>query len=287
VRTVVIDDIGYAVRLLAPVGQVVGTEPAYTVREAVLRFARAKGWVAVEYSEFVRWARRIANDGNSWLVIDRLFPRDGFGDRAVGVGLTRTLTPDGWGVAADDCTIDGDGLVTASTGIIDDAAASGVTLTVAVNLLQSSGADPAKVVLCCASEVARRTVEMLVPGVEWHQFVTGDTRVIHLRDACSWLPYSGRAISARSAFATGAESLTLRMHMRGVPGGLWPEILSDAQLSSVVAIAHSDFVRRLSTHLDRDSTVGDCSHVGPSVAVRPELCGNVSTTMKLKDALLL
>lgn len=261
----IIDDIGSALSSMTLLGRAVTETGCEAIRTAVLAFALRRSWTVVSHQAYVEWAHQVLQkDGLEWCVLDPLFvPRD-LGERARMVRLTRqfgaeTKASHEFGFKAGGWRFSG------KLGVLDDAASSGRTLRHVTELLTRSDGSVEHIVLCASSRTARDSVRSFVQGARWTDFVLGDWRVIHLRDGCPHLPFSGRPTNQPAVADADGSVVELRTPSSAVAGNLWQVLLLDPAISRAISSARGDIVRRLSDALKRPACVRDLHLLGPCV----------------------
>ena len=257
-QCLVIDDVEAALALMTDVGRAVASDAAHDVRKAVVDFASRRSWTVVSYRTYVAWlTESIAAQTAMWLVLDPLFPRGLYAERVVFVRTSRASAkitieqPLDWqGAAARGLTL----------GFIDDAASSGLTLCRVISAVSELPMPARRVLVCASSRSARERVLGSAPQLRWTDFVPGDWRVVHLRDVCPHLSYSGSSITT----AASVPDVELRHPATCVSGNLWQVAHIDAAVRQSIQRARANVAERLTGVLGRPATVRDVSLLGPS-----------------------
>lgn len=264
-RVLVIDDVDAAMASMTELGRAVTTNGAQAVRSAVLAFAARSGWQVARYEAYQDWARRsISDDTFPWVVLDPLFRVADLGEKVRPLRLTRQYGPrremiEGPTADWSSRRIDG------PAGIVDDAAGTGRTLLHVAQLLGQVGGSVRRVLLCCSSRMSRESLRSRIPHARIAEFVPGDWRVIHLRDGCPYLPYSGRPIEHPPVVAANGSPIEVRVPPTVVRGNLWQVMAIDRGVRDVIASARADAVLRFGAAVGRRAVVGDLWLLGESV----------------------
>jgi hypothetical protein len=268
---VIIDDVDTALALMTELGRDVTSAAVAAVRTAVLNYAVRRKWYMLPHRAYVEWASEIiGSEGRHWLVLDPLFRVAAFGERARSVRLSRRfdnsqtivvrryMHREG-GIPLDLPDIAGD------VGLVDDAAASGMTLRYVARLVMQAGGTVQRILLAASSRDARRTVFDARSMVRWQEYMPGDWQALHLRDACPHLPHSGRPTGQAPVTALDGTAVEVRIQSSAVQGNPWQALCMDAAVSNSVTMARVDIARRLSVALGRPACVRDLCFLGPDV----------------------
>jgi hypothetical protein len=151
-------------------------------------------------------------------------------------------------------------------GLLDDAAASGRTLRYVTAMLEQAGKRISRFVLCASTAVARAALERSALGAQWTDFVAGDWRIMHLRDGCAHLPFSGFRTDQKVLLDSASGFVELRTPTAEVPGSLWQVLCVDPVIKKTVTAARSGVAERLSALLGRPATIGDLFSMGRGVS---------------------
>lgn len=275
--SVIIDDIEPTLARLTPLGQTIMSPLTNVVRDAMLEFAAARGWQVIPHMTFSEWALRRMQDDRSWLVLDPLFSAAELGARGQIARFTRSWTRDTWGIDPGYSELGESEGITESVGILDDSAATGMTLHLATRIANDSGARVHRFLTCTGTAFARSAMNRIAPGAEWLQFVEGESISVHMRDACPCLPFAGRGNRDQPIINTAAGRIYTRLtHLRD-PSGLWSQLCKDANVFEALRLAQRSLPKRLSAHLGRKATVTDLRLLGTDVVlslnVNTELSG--------------
>lgn len=261
-----IDDVEAAFRPLTRIGRAILGACSRDVRETVLCYARRRGWTVVSYDAYATWASGILRKyEHPWLVADPLFPSCGLGARVQIVRPTRisdglTVTLDGGWTAPDDPS--------AGVGLMDDAAGTGSTLRYLARMVGGIGATVSHIVLCASTTSAHRVVQTAAPIAQWLEFLRGDWRMVHLRDLCPHLPFTGRRIHRYGPIGDAA-AVDVRAAATELHGGICSALYLDRDIRCAVLSARRHVVSQLSDLVGRSATIRDVGLLGPDV---PALC---------------
>lgn len=269
----VIDDVAPALASMSECGRTIMAAPAERLRQHVLAYAARRGWSVVRHGAFAEWARDLAGRASHpWLSLDPLFGSAYDTDDIHQARLSRQY--DGGAAILRGPLMAGlDGLqdvaaeLTGPVGVIDDAVASGRTLQAVLHLLGRAGAEVAHVIVCGSPRSARDLFQRKHPAVRWSEFIAGDWVVLHLRDGCPLLPYTGRATGERVALGDGEGSLERRVPTSAVPGHPWQVLCMNSAVRWAVSEAVADGCAYLGQHLGRTATVADLPLLGDHMSV--------------------
>jgi hypothetical protein len=265
---VIIDDLEPSLSLLSETGKAVLAPPCRWIQNVVTAVAREKGWRVVQYDGFCAWARETLASDDQWFVLDPLLVSGGLNlGAARQVRLRRVLQGNEWVVRGLDTSAFDDACTTASFALLDDVAVSGDTLEYAIEQVHRSGGQVAQIAVCVGSGVARKRIAAIAPHAEWIPFVRGDDIAIHLRDACPFIPYSGRPVSSRHPIITEHGPLEVRLPTVSLRVGPWRDIYGDFRVLNVVTQARLSIAHSLTESLGRAATVGDLGLLGELVCV--------------------
>lgn len=266
--TVIIDDLDAAICLLSELGKNILTGPCRNIQCVVRSVAREKGWRFVPYEELRAWACTTIDSTVRWLILDPLLARHTADFRtARSVRLRRVLEHGEWTVKGLDISAMQEGDSTSGFALFDDVAASGDTLEYAVRQVHSFGGKVEKIAVGVGSTTARRRIAAVVPQVQWAQFFESPDVAVHLRDACPFMPHSGRPVADRSVIETDRGAIEIRLPSVSLRIGPWREIYGDFRVLAAVAQGRISVERGLSEVLGREATVGDLSLLGDSVCL--------------------
>lgn len=267
----IIDDVTAALGAMTDLGRAVTSEAAECVRSSVLDFAIRRDWAVVPYGAYVSWVlESVAHSDTLWLTLDPLFPISS-NERIRGLRISRDFDL-GATVVRPHYRFDGGSVPTAlqgvgpNIGVFDDAASSGGTLRRVTSLLSGVGLSVSAIRICAASRTARDVVRHIVPGAEWRALVLGDWKVIHLRDGCPYLPFSGRPSSEVPLVGSSGREIHVVTSPFEVRGNLWSVLALDSRICAAVAAARTDIARRLSFEIGRKADLRDLDLLGQDVA---------------------
>jgi hypothetical protein len=284
-QPVAIDDGGSALALMSQLGQKVMQPVVALVREAVMLYAARAGWKIVSHSTFVHWAARQIDKDYLWLVLDPLIDPEGLPANALRLRLTRR--PDADWRFDDEVPPDVKSSFSGKQiGILDDAAASGDTLTFLADSIAHEGGELSDVILCVATDRARSAVSRVAPGAAWVQMYKTPATPIHIRDACPLLPYSGRRLSRLRAITVGQVQLLTAVPPVFFTGGLWHRLSQDRAASSTLRLAWLKAAERYSDFLQRPALVSDIPALGAEIPVPLFFRTDADPTTELSDLLV-
>lgn len=289
----IIDDVHASLSRMTELGRHVVSASADTIRDAVLAYAARRNWFVLRHRTYVDWASEaVKRDENNWLVLDPLFPLDDLGDRVQGVRLTRRFDNNetvvvreyvlsGRSASADLSRISG------NVGVIDDAAASGNTLKQIARLVAEAGGRIAQIRVAASARGAREALPMPARTAQWSEFVRGDWRIIHLRDGCPHLAFSGRPTDQVPVPGVDGAPVEIRVLSSAVDGNLWQVLCMDRAVRDAVAAARLDVARRFDAAMGRPACVRDVCLLGavaPAVVKQGEIVTGDTPLMSLLDS---
>ncbi len=277
------DDVPAALAIMSSDGGAMADEGAQAVRSAVRAHAARRGWEVVPHRLYADWATKtVAADGRHWLILDPLLRGEEIAERGTRTNLTRCadarfLSP----VTGFEL----DKLAGHPTvGVVDDAVSSGRTLCQLSRLCVQAGSRIEGVAVGCSSRVGRATVESRVPGVRWFAFLPGDWQVLHLRDGCPFLPYSGRPLRS-VASPTGSVPADLRLPSWLAVGSIWQVLWLDDDVKQAIRSGYRRVLGVLAARLGRPPQIDDVSLFGEGATCLAESDGDYASDTLL-EALL-
>jgi hypothetical protein len=289
----ILDDVGAALSMMSELGQGVVRQAAAPIRDAVLEYCLRHEWSLLNYDAYVQWAtQQIAADDRKWLVLDPLFPVERLGNRARRIRTTRLFEEHHAIVhrlyADTEFFAGGDELVPkGDIGVLDDAAASGMTLRRIMRYVGDAGGQVTRILVGASSRTARDAFRSGHSRCAWTEFMPGAWRTLHLRDGCPHLPYSGRPTEQGVVHCGDGSFVDVRVPVATLVGHPWQILAMDARVREAVSRARYMIARQLSMHLGRDACVADLPilGVGVPVLVRPgELVTGTATLESLIGA---
>jgi hypothetical protein len=279
----IIDDVAPSIGRMSEFGRATVDESVNGICEAVKNYAARRGWTIVRYEQYRRWAHEtIARHESLWLSLDPLFWPPPDGPVVLSVRLRRGVAPgrfdvaEGWDVLP---SFSGRG----GGGLLDDALASGATLTTAARYASRAGIEIASVVVCAATRVGTDYVKSMLPRLRWNIFLPGDWRIMHLRDGCPHLPHTGRRALSSPAWSPDECPVELRLAPTNMAGSLWEVLYLDRGIRQAIDRARTDTVQRLRLAIGRSPTIRDLALLGDScrlsaprfAAPRPTHCSTI------------
>ena len=151
--------------------------------------------------------------------------------------------------------------------MLEDAVASGATLKQVCALLAVRQVVVKRIVVCASTSPARRAIAESIPGVEWLQFMPHGSAAIHLRDACPYLPFSGRPSAAHTPVSTANGPVAIRIPSVTIDRAMWGEAFSDYRVLAATIHARSEISVRFSAALGREAIVSDLPMLGRDIAL--------------------
>ena len=266
---VVIDDVGAALSTMTPLGRTLVADTCQRIRDAVRAFAVSRNWSVVAYDSYVNWASEIMmRKAGPWLILDPLFMARADMQPRLWQTLRITRTDRGPREESPE-PLDRLAQTTGSDpiGVLDDAAGSGSTLRYVVRRVQEAGTSVGHVLLCASTRAARDTVRQSLDGTMiWDEFLPrSDWRIIHLRDACPYLPYTGRRTGQTSLAGTDGVPVEIRYPSTHVSGSLWQVLQMSSPVRAAMTEQYRSVTAGLSAAIGRDATVFDLPMLGRGV----------------------
>jgi len=259
----VIDDLDAALAAMTEVGKSVAAESASLIRESVLRYAKRRGWTVISHGSFTQWATAlIKSDERRWVVLDPLFPTDGIAERALRLPLRRASVAGQFEVSGDLDIMDQLGVRT-TIGLLDDAAASGGTLRHVIRMARMRGLTVSKVVVCASTRYARDALRPAIPSVPWVDYMPGDWRIVHLRDGCPHLPFTGGSLDLSASEAAKHTRQYACSPTYCVRGSVWQALHLDREIQETIGRARARIVIEMASVLGHPPTVSDVRLLGP------------------------
>jgi hypothetical protein len=282
--TVVIDDVQDAIDSLTDLGLSVVAPTARRIRDAVL-FSCAlhgDGWHIISHSAFVQWAVAQTDQSGFSIVLDPLFDARLLGDGAAQLNVSRVATATGVRLSVSLPPDVAKSITGLPVHIIDDVAASGMTLRSVAGAINAAGGRAAAVMLCASSYRARDTVMRDIESCLWTPWAKGDCRAIHLRDACPFLPHSGKQIQKDVNVRDGCWPVETTLPVTVFRGGVWERLRHDRNLNFTLAAARKTIARQFSEALGRPARVSDLPLLGPRVRLPLSLgqSANLESTLE-------
>ena len=136
-------------------------------------------------------------------------------------------------------------------GVLDDAASYGRTLRYVACLAARAGCSIESVVLCGSSRAAQASVHAAMKATQWQSYIRGDWKVLHLRDGCPYLPFSGRPIGRPVLINSFESSVEPRVLAVSIAGNLWQVLLVDRKIRYAISLARRRKQITLATADDR------------------------------------
>jgi len=265
-RILFIDDLDVARMRLSDVGQRVLRGPVERVRDAVYEQLHRQSWDVVNYRSFSQWATdKVTPNGTKWIVLDPLFDVRRQESRCVRLrtsrGLDLTLAP----LRFEQPTCE---LLRGETlGIIDDAAASGRTITATLAFAAHLGLEVNEVVVCAASGRARDCIVKHSRSLRFLQFLPGDWTVAHMRDGFPFLPFSGRPTGQRIEIGQDRPPIELRAPSSQFPGTPWWALSQNRNVRQALGESRREVYAVLSLELGRPAQFSDLTTLGDDVGI--------------------
>lgn len=283
VPAVLIDDLDEAAARLSPFARTLLEEDLASLRRLLLEHATGNEWRVLSYASFVDWSVSLA-DGSLVIIADKLYPTSRLRSRTMCMEVHRYWMTDSverqvFVEPEPRCAIPKDEPVV----IIDDAAWSGSTLREVCTLANSAGGKVRQVIVGAATPHAEETLRKT--GVTFSRLtaVPDGWDILHARDFCPWLPYSGRKLGSTSpANHTG---FTIRLAPLFHNDGAWLQLGEHPCYGRLTDLALHG-IDRLESYLGRAATIQDLHLFGPNVSLpidSPEMLGKISMRTTLRE----
>ena len=261
----IIDDIDASIAWLSDLGTEVVGPVARKVRSSVLLFAAVHAWPVVSHGAFANWLAAISTDDKPTLVLDPLVPASVLGRNAVKLRFSRYATPLGLRLDGEIPEHARPVLQGRRVRVIDDAAASGMTLTCVKDRLAGIEASVSELVLLSLSQSARVCLCAWSPSPSLSAFAQGNLVAYHLRDVCPFLPFAGKQVGQSLLFEEGSASIAVAAPVTAFRGGPWSTLALDSNLRFTIRMAHREIIDRFSAALGRPAVVEDLPRLGVSI----------------------
>ena len=102
-------------------------------------------------------------------------------------------------------------------------------------------------------------------GTRWIDYIPGDWRVIHLRDGCPFLPFTGRSTGQNITIDEPASAIEVRVPVYTVLGNLWQVLSMDAAVARAITAARTATIARLTNEVEHDASVRDLALLGQGI----------------------
>lgn len=264
----IIDDVEQAMSRMSALGREISAQAVAPVRMAVLSFAQRRGWLVLPYAPYATWATKIlAENQRSWVLLDPLLPVDTANGRVTSIRVTRGYNPRPDFLAGHITPANAIDLLptTGDVGIVDDAAASGRTLRHVAGLIEQAGGRLSRVVVCASSREAHTTMSRTTMPVEWSEYYPGDWTIIHLRDGCAHLPFSGRPAGEPRISGRAGAGVEVRFPPTVAAGSPWQVLALDSSIKEAMRFARWTVATQLGESVGHSARVGDLATLGPDV----------------------
>ncbi len=269
----IIDDVLPALSAMTELGRAVLTAPLERLRQRVLEYAVARNWSVVKHAAFAEWVRELTgNAGLEWLSLDPLLQNYHNPRQLRPLRLSREF--DGGASILRGPTVTGLGNIelvarelTGAVGVVDDVMASGRTLRTTVRLLNAAGVPVTDVMVCASSRGAREAFRQSHRALRWKEFLVGDWSVLHLRDGCPLLPYTGRPTVDRVVLDASGMGWELRVPVTHLLGHPWQVLCMNSEVREAATQTLLEGIAEFCQRLGRMATVADLRLLSDHVPV--------------------
>jgi hypothetical protein len=285
VPALLIDDLDEAAARLSSFARTLLSEDLSRLRQILLEHATWNEWRVLSYASFVDWSASLA-DGSLAIIADKLYPTNRLRSRTMCMEVHRYWMTDS---AERQVFVEPESRCVIPNGepvvIIDDAAWSGSTLHEICTLANSAGGKVRQVIVGAATPHAEEMLSKT--GATFSRFtaVPEGWDILHARDFCPWLPYSGRKLGSTSlAKDTG---FTIRLAPLFHNDGAWLQLGKHPSQGRLTDLALHG-IDRLESYLGRVATIQDLHLFGPNVSLpidSPEALGKITMRTTLRETI--
>lgn len=261
-RALLIDDLDETAAHLSSLGRLLLRDILLNLRRTVGRHASSNGWRVMSYSSFVDWSVPFT-DASRTLVADKLYPMSKLCGPAVRVDAHRYWV----GEAAErEVSLQDEPIempYQCPVVLIDDAAWSGDTLRSLCRRVNAAGGKVTHIIVGAASPGAAELLGTTGARISVLAKVPPDFDILHARDFCPWLPYSGRRVRSEAGIlATGVD---VRIAPLFYHAGAWLQLTPDCTCWREAIELAFEFISRFEAHLGRRALAQDLALLGPQV----------------------
>jgi hypothetical protein len=275
----VIDDLDEAVKHCSPVGRTILGESVELVR-ASIRVALAKHrWTLIAHDEYRSWAsQRIQEVDAASFVLDPLLDCEFLQPPTVRLRVSRILQSDGRMELTCLSHVPTAGY--RDVMIVDDAAASGRTISGVASMLIARDVRTSSVTVCASSDESRRFVRRRYPWIDWRSMLPGNWRTLHARDILPLLPYSGRPVATPDC---GGEVQRRRLCPVTIDGSSWRVLFVDTKFRQAILNLNDKILARFEVEVGRPPQVADLPLLGAEIGVVSSLRDAIPINTALAD----
>jgi hypothetical protein len=272
-QPILIDDIEHTLAHCSPLGRSLIEPIIAPVLKELLEEVSNRNWHVVSYSTFVDWVHQFSFNGQSWLVLDKIFPLASLPGRVISIDLHRAWLASRRDMLSAQVTPKirdqlGNVEQGAQIAVLDDAVYSGSTMRTLFQEVTQMGGVVRRVVLCVSRSAFIDDYQTLGVSVDWLHRVAFGQDILHARDFFPWLPHSGRRIHERSALVcSNGHLLDFRLAPGKFQQGDWLHLNGDIKIKRLLDGANRTFVAAMESHLGRLGRVADLSLLGNSVSI--------------------
>jgi len=284
VPAVLIDDLDEAAARLSPFARRLLDEGLASLSKLLREHAIGNEWRILPYASFVDWSASLAGESLA-VIADKLYPTDRLRGTALCVEVHRYWIADD---AERQVLVEPESQCVISAGepvvVIDDAAWSGSTLHEVCTLANSAGGRVRQVIVGAATLHAQEMFSKTKLAFLQQVTVPEGWDILHARDFCPWLPYSGRKL--RSAPGMTNTGFAVRLAPVFYDDGSWLQVGNQPIHSFLTDLAFQG-IDRLESYLGRTATVEDLRLLGPNVSLpidSPERLRNITIRTTLREA---
>lgn len=127
-------------------------------------------------------------------------------------------------------------------------------------------------------------VESRAAPVRWLEYWRGDWQVLHLRDGCPFLPYSGRPFHS-VARQNDAFEADVRLPSWLATGSIWQVLWLNDELRRAIRYGYRQILDTLTARLNRPPQIGDLLQFGEGATCLADRDGDYTTDTVLEHML--
>lgn len=284
-RPVVLHDVKAACSHLTELGRDVIPKAVAPIANRLVILAALQGWSILRHEEYSAWVHRTLPPDILWLVLDPLLTLEPDCGPSLTVRASRVATAAGWKIDTSLPEKITEAISGRTVGLIDDVASSGGTLKWIAARVAECGGRLRAVRVGIARDEARTALMSEVHGVDWRSMVSGDCDGVHLRDACPFVPFSGRRLLDFGPIPTPSGRVDLRVPLMAFRGGPWQILNADRGIQMATVEARRQVVGQLARALGRAPTVADVPMLGAFATVTVPKPRRLSATTPLAEFL--
>lgn len=263
VPALLVDDLDESAAHLFPLGRLLLDGILVELRRSLKRHASSHGWRILPYASFVDWSMAFV-DADLVLIMDKLYPASRLSSSVIRVEAHRCWIDETVEREVSIQAAPEQAALRGKVAVVDDATWSGNTLRELCWRVNVMGGTVTHIVVGAASPQALESLWPTGAKICTLMQIPKDWDILHARDFCPWLPYSGRRIGsegASMAMSTGFQLAPLFYN-----AGAWLQLTPDCPCRREAVELALAFTVRLEEHLGRRALVRDLTLLGPEVS---------------------